>query len=216
MQFFYHPQGGEEQIDFSHESVKHLKAQRKKEGQSLNVRNLKDEFLYTYSIMSIKRNEARLELQKKEHCKNPPSTLHLGWCVIEPKNIEKTLPFLNEIGLKKLSFVYSDFSQKHFKLDFKRMERILCNSCEQCGRGELMELEVFNSVDEYLQAYPNSKALDFGGESIDSRVDGALVGCEGGFSQRERELFKHSVSFDTSLILRSESAIVSLASKFSL
>jgi 16S rRNA (uracil1498-N3)-methyltransferase len=51
--------------------------------------------------------------------------------------------------------------------------------------------------------------------SNSSEIDTIVVGCEGGFSDDEVSLFASSeiVGFDTSLILKSESAVCSIASK---
>ncbi len=215
MQFLYSHEASVETLVLEQDAFKHLKAQRKKVGESVSLRNLEDEFIYEYEISQIQRNKAYLSLVNKKKLIKPSFDFHLGWSLIEPKNIEKTLPFLNEIGVRSISFIDSDFSQKNFKLDFKRMNRILTSSCEQCGRSDLMSFEVLNSIQEYLKLYPNSYVLDFGGKNIEEAGDvkQVLVGCEGGFSQKERELFKNTIAFQTPLILRSESAVVSIASK---
>ena len=46
-------------------------------------------------------------------------------------------------------------------------------------------------------------------------IQTVLIGCEGGFSEKEREILKHLESFrlDTKMILRSESAAMAIASK---
>jgi len=90
---------------------------------------------------------------------------------------------------------------------------VALNSNQQCGRLSLIEIDFCDSLDKFLEKYPNAKVCDFGGKLIDSYFEVGVVGCEGGFSDRERKLFKDTISFDTSLILRSESAVVSLASK---
>lgn len=214
MQFLYDKNAGEADIEIKSDTFKHLKAQRKKVGECLHVRNLNDEFLYMYNIEQIQRNSAYLSLQSKEKSEKLPFDFTLGWAIVEPKIIEKTLPFLNEIGVKSINFVYSDFSQKHFKLDMQRMQRILINSCQQCGRSKLMEFKVFKNIEKYLHVNPNSYALDFDGKSIQKeKVKEVLVGCEGGFSQRERNLFQNTIGFSSPLILKSETAVIAISSK---
>jgi len=138
---------------------------------------------------------------------------HIGWCKIDAKNIEKVLPSLNEIGVTKITFIECDRSQRNFKIKVDRLYKILINSNQQSGRLSLMDIDFCDSLDNFLQNYPNAKICDFGGKIIDEYFEVGVVGCEGGFSTRERKLFKDIVSFDTPLILRSESAVVSLASK---
>ena len=130
---------------------------------------------------------------------------------------EKTLPMLNELGVERLSFVYAEFSQKNHKLDYDRMQRILINSCQQCGRSTKMILEEFSSLSTYFKAYPHSSILDFSEVKLDTNtaINSILIGPEGGFSTKEREAFhqKHIVGLTCNTILRSETAVVSVASK---
>jgi len=138
----------------------------------------------------------------------------LGWCIIEPKNIEKTLPILNEIGVSKISFIYCDFSQKNFKLKLERIEKILINSSQQCGRSDLMQIEILNSSKEFFEKYPEFIAVDFDGKEIECKKYNKpfLIGPEGGFSEKEREVFKEKVKLK-GFILRSESAACAVSAK---
>lgn len=214
MQFIYNIDAKNSDIEITKETFKHLKAQRKRVGDTLHVRNLKDKFLYMYEITNMGRNCAYLSLKSEKIEEKLPLDFSLGWAMTQPKTIEKTLPFLNEIGVKRIDFVYSDFSQKNYKLDMQRAQRILISSCEQCGRSKLMEFGIFDSVKEYLEENPNSYILDFGGKKIqkEKNIKQVLVGCEGGFSQKERELFENVISFKTPLILRSETACIAISS----
>ena len=124
---------------------------------------------------------------------------------------------LNEAGVSKIYFIYSDRSQKNFKIDEERLARILISSCCQCGRASLMETAVCRSLDEFCDMNIPFFAFDFGGENIrDIRSGTFLIGPEGGFSERERELIKKSaqkiVSFTAPNIFRSETAAVAAAS----
>ena len=218
MQFLYHPDSGLPKIEIDGESYRYIfKVRRHKEGEQIALRNLQDQFLYFYKIERVTRRTAELLfLEKEEKVVMPKNSVHIGWCIIDPKVVEKTLPMLNELGVKKLSFIYCERSQKNFRLDFDRLKRILINSSQQCGRSKMMELELIPSLEEYLKSYPQSAVLDFGGKTIDreDRVESILVGCEGGFSNEERKLFKDRrvYTLNTSLVLRSESAVVAISS----
>ncbi|RKU89866.1 16S rRNA (uracil(1498)-N(3))-methyltransferase, partial [Helicobacter pylori] len=134
--------------------------------------------------------------------------------------IEKILPFLNQLGVSKLSLFYADFSQRNEKIDSTKLERfqkILINSCEQCGRSVLMELEAFPSTKEVLKAYPKASVLDFKGETLPASAiseQERIIGPEGGFSEQEREYFKEREIYRIPLdmVLKSESACVFVAS----
>ena len=220
MQFLYHPDAGLPKIKIEGESYKYIfKVRRHKEGERIALRNLTDTYLYFYEITVVKRREAELLfLEKEERIVMPKHSIHIGWCIIDPKVVEKTIPMLNELGVEKITFIYCARSQKNFKLDLNRLNRILINSSQQCGRSRMMELEIFSSIEEYLEHYPKSGVLDFGGKQTicENMVKSILIGCEGGFSDRERGLFKNRPVFTlkTPLILRSESAVVATASAF--
>jgi 16S rRNA (uracil1498-N3)-methyltransferase len=218
MQFLYHPNAGLPDITIEGEACRYIfKVRRHKEGERIALRNLMNEYLYFYRIDRVMKREAELVLEKKEaRIVMPRRRLHIGWCVVDPKTVEKSLPMLNEMGVVKISFVYCNRSQKNFKPDFERLHRILINSSQQCGRSEMMSLETFDSTASYLQAYPKSAILDFGGASLqcETPFESILVGAEGGFCEEERKLFENRsiYGFETPLILKSESAATAVAS----
>ena len=143
--------------------------------------------------------------------------MHIGWCVIDGKSIEKVLPSLNEIGVDRISFIYCERSQKNFKLDFKRFERILESSMQQCGRSSYMKFDIFQNIKDFITKFPSAKVFDFCDTVLEdgSDFDTVLIGCEGGFSLQEKEFLKNQDVFrlDTPMVLRSESAVVAIASK---
>ncbi|MDR0761909.1 MAG: 16S rRNA (uracil(1498)-N(3))-methyltransferase [Campylobacteraceae bacterium] len=220
MQFLYHEKAGEERIVIENESFAHLfKSRRRDAKKPLRVRNLHDNFLYLYEIVSINRREAECILSQKtvsEHKARKP--LWIAWSVVEPKVIEKTLPFLNEIGVQKLIFVYTKFSQRSFAIDTARLKRIAVNSCEQCGRHDMIEFEIIDSLEEFMQKYENFAVVDFSQnrlESIKNPPHIWFVGCEGGFSEEERQKLENYpiVGFESENILRSESAVMAVGAK---
>lgn len=222
MQFAYHSGAGAQTLRLCTKEYAHLfKVRRITDGAQLDFCNLADDTRYTYKITNITKKEASLELIETKRDDNAQnSALHVGWCLVDPKTIEKTLAMLNEMGVATISFVYADFSQKNYKLDTKRIERILINSCEQCGRTNLMRIEILESVECYLKQYPQSAIIDFDAKRIsqDSSIVSFLVGPEGGFSGRERKLFEgrdiYGLGCDT--ILRSETVVVGVCAKLTL
>ncbi len=222
MRFVYHPLAKEPVLKIEGESYIHLyRSRRIKSASRLDLRNLKDGFLYTYEHAEITKKHALLKLvgeQPLEIMANKKT--HLILSVIEIKSIEKILPFLNQLGVSKLSLFYADFSQRNEKIDSAKLERfqkILINSCEQCGRSALMELEAFSNTKEMLKAYPKASVLDFNGETLPASANfekGIIIGPEGGFSEPERGYFKEREIYRIPLdmVLKSESACVFVAS----
>lgn len=214
MQYIFEEKAGTDTIKIEGENHKYLfKVRRLKLGDSIGLRNLIDKNIYTYKISLIDKKSATLNLE--EVCEKevkPNRYLHIAWCIVDPKTIEKTLPSLNELGVSKISFVYGDYSQKNFKINFERLEKILINSSIQCGRSDKMEFAIFNSLKEYLQSYPDSFMFNFSQNKIvdcKNQIDSIIIGPEGGFSKKEVELFsdKKVVGIDSNIILRSETAL---------
>ncbi|AFL67507.1 16S rRNA (uracil(1498)-N(3))-methyltransferase [Sulfurospirillum barnesii] len=219
MQFVYHPKAGEKQLSVDVRAYEHLfKVRRVAKDALVYWRNLEDSLLYAYTIRDIGKKEAWLELVSFSELPCVAlKNIHIGWCVVDPKIVEKTLPMLNELGVHKMNFVYGEFSQKNHTLDFERMKRILINSSQQCGRSHLMEIELFSSLQSYLIQYPHSYVLDFSQNVLEKTeaISSMIVGPEGGFSEKERALLKNQpiVGLTCKTILRSETAVVAVASK---
>jgi len=219
MQFTYHENCGDETVNISDDIYRYIiKARRHKMDDEIYFRNLKDDFIYKYTLQSISKRDALLTLQSKEEKRvKAKHSLHIGWSVIDPKTVEKYISSLNEIGVDKITFIYSSFSQKNFKPNLEKLRKILINSSQQCGRSSMMTLDVCESLEFFLDAYPQSKILDFSENTLEStaKVDTILIGTEGGFSKEERALFnkENILGLNSNLILRSETAAISVASK---
>lgn len=217
MQYLYHPEASDAQLILSGESHRYIfKVRRHRAGDIIHLRNLEDEIIYKYMIEAIDKKEAKLSLQSQQNLVVKASNkLHIGWCVIDPKSIEKVLPSLNEMGVDKITFIYCKRSQKSFKLDFERFEKILLNSSQQSGRSTKMRLEAIQNLEQFIELYPQSKMLNFSQESFisDASIDTIVIGCEGGFHPEEVVLFSTEdiVGLDTPLVLKSESAAVAVA-----
>ncbi|MCF6172658.1 MAG: 16S rRNA (uracil(1498)-N(3))-methyltransferase [Campylobacteraceae bacterium] len=214
MQFIFSKNSRKDRLILNTKKFSHIfKVRRAKNGEILFFRNLEDDILYKYKLIRIDKKEAILELLEAQELKiEAKKPLHVGWCIVDPKTIEKTLPFLNELGVAKISFVYCQFSQKNFKIDMQRVNKILINSSEQCGRSSLMHIEILQNLNEFLTLYPDSKIIDFSENKMkkDTNFTSFLVGCEGGFSKEEREQIskKNILGIDNKMILRSQTAVL--------
>jgi 16S rRNA (uracil1498-N3)-methyltransferase len=219
MLYLYHKEAGRPQLTLTGDEHRYIfKVRRHKADDRLYLRNLEDGLLYEYRVSYIDKRSVILELQESRKLEIKASrSLHIGWCVIDPKSIEKVLPSLNEMGVEKITFIYCKRSQKSFKPDFKRFEKILLNSSQQSGRSQMMQLEIADDLESFLEKYPQSKMLNFSENRFipSSDLDTIVIGCEGGFHEDEVALFKaeNILGFDTSLVLKSESAVCVVASK---
>ena len=220
MQFIYDKNAKNNLLKIEDENYNYIvKARRHKLDDILDFRNLEDDFLYSYKISQIDKKSLFLNLLKKEEkIIENSKKIHLAWCVVDPKTIYENISSLNELGVDKITFVYSDFSQKNFKINFEKLEKILINSSSQCGRSSIIKLDIYKNIDTFIADNPDTYFLDFSQTSIDSKVldiKTLMIGTEGGFSKRERELFNKNfiVGFSSNLILKSQTAIISATSK---
>ncbi len=219
MQFVYDKNASTPLLIVEDETYKYLfRARRKKLGDIIDFRNLQDDKLYSYKVLSIDKKSASLELIYGESKPvTPTKNLTIGWCIIDPKNIKKTLPSLNEIGVAKIVFIRCAYTQANFKIKKERLEKILINSSQQCGRSSLMQIEFAQSLQDFLSRYPQSYLLNFSQNRLSENqdIDSIVIGCEGGLSKDEINLFssEKTVGLNTPTILRSESAVTAAASK---
>jgi 16S rRNA (uracil1498-N3)-methyltransferase len=220
MQFTYDINCGASTLEISEDTYKYLiKARRHKIDDEIYFRNLNDNLIYLYKLISISRRTAIFSLvNSEEKILENNNDLHLGWCLVDPKTVEKYLASLNELGVKKITFILCEYSQKNFKLNIEKLEKILINSSSQCGRSSIIKLEICDSLEEFVKENNDTYFLDFSTTLLDDKKDDIktlVIGCEGGFSQDERFTFNKDniVGFNSSLILRSETAIISASSK---
>lgn len=220
MQFTYHENSGDSLLSIKDETYNYLiKARRQKIDDLIYFRNLKNYNIYLYKIIDISKKEAVLQLiSSEEKIVENEKKLHLAWCVVDPKTVEKNIASLNELGVDKITFVYCEYSQKNFKVNIEKLNKILINSSSQCGRSSIIKLDISNSLIEFLNINKNAYFLDFSSNLIDERkedIKTIVIGCEGGFSKKERENISSNfiVGLNSNLILRSETAIISVCSK---
>lgn len=196
-----------------------IKVRRHLVGDTLAFRSNKDiKQLYTYRVEDIEPKKAQLVLEKTQTLEvKAKKELHIGWCKVDAKSVEKMLPSLSEIGVSKITFIDCERSQRNIKLDFKRFDRILESSMQQCGSTEKIKLFESKSLKDFLKENPDAKVFDFTEKTLDdlSDISCVIIGCEGGFSKDEKDFLKSQDVFrlDTPMVLRSESAVMAVASK---
>lgn len=219
MKFILSADAGKPQLRVSGDEYKYvIKVRRHVVGDSIAFRNrlnLKIEYRYTLETIDGRDATFVLESQSDLPCESAKN-LHIGWCIIDPKTVEKVLPMLTEMGVTKITFIQCHRSQHNFRFDFERFDRIMESSIMQCGRTSFIEFGESASLSEFLSTHTDCVILDFGGEELNHNdiFETVIIGCEGGFHESERALFtSHRVRhFNSPMILRSESAAVAVAS----
>lgn len=217
MRFIYNPNCGENEIILNGSSFHHIfdvRRQKNKKGDILKFANLKDSKIYSYKIKEQNKKDVYLTCEDSIKIIQKSPKTHIIQAIIDMNDFSKILPSLNELFVQKITFFYSDFSSKNQKINIKRLQKILINSCMQCGRLDLMEIEILRNLDEVLRNYKNAIALDFDKSPINFKIQNSIIiGAEGGFSQNERLMLKNrSFSINHSLILKSITASIYIAS----
>ncbi|MGX2983017.1 16S rRNA (uracil(1498)-N(3))-methyltransferase [Helicobacter sp. 23-1045] len=219
MRFIYAKNAGQKQIILDSKQSHHLFIVRRlkaKRGEIFHFANLVDSALYRYEFAESNGKNAVFNLLDSANVAQKSPKTHIIQAIIA--DFDKVLPTLNELFVEKITLFYADFSQKNIRINLERLNAILINSSMQCGRLQKMEIEILTSLDEVLEKYSNALALDFCNNSQNLRdFERFIIGCEGGFSERERELFKNRricvSGINHPLILRAQSASIFVASK---
>lgn len=211
---------GKNELNIKGELHKYLiKVRRHSLDDVLSFRNRQNiATLYSYKIVALEPRVATLELIKEEELEvKQNKELHVAWCIIDSKSVEKVLPSLCEIGVSRISFIACDRSQKNFKIDFKRYDRIVEASMQQSGRTSLMTFDTYKNIASFIEEYPDTKVFDFTQNILQdgSTFERVLIGCEGGFSENEKKFLQKQEVFrlNSEMVLRSESAVMAVASK---
>ena len=219
MQFTYHNESGEKSLKIDGDLHKYLfKIRRQDSTENLYFRNLKDNNIYEYEILTTNRRDTLLNLvSTSEKIILPYKDLHIGWCIIDTKEIEKNIALLNEIGVSKITFISCKFTQKKYKVNFDKLEKLLQNSSSQCGRSNIIDLDTRSSLDEFIEDYPDTYMFNFSSNNINNvkqNIKTIVIGCEGGFSQDEVSKINqdHIVGCNINAILKSQTAVVSVSS----
>lgn len=220
MQYTYHKDSGSDIIEIEAEVHKYLfKVRRHDINEDLYFRNLKDKNLYSYKVQNIDRRKTILALHGfEEKIIEPKKELHIGWCKIDPKSIEKVIASLNELGVTKITFINCEFSQKKYIINYEKLEKLLINSSQQSGRSSIIELKEIECLGKFIENNPDTFMFNFSENLIDDKkedIKTIIIGCEGGFSSDEVNTFNEDkiVGIDSNLILRSETGVITIASK---
>jgi 16S rRNA (uracil1498-N3)-methyltransferase len=219
LKFMLHATAGERELVVSGEEYKYLIKVRRHVIGDLIVFRHRDtlSIAHTYRLAKTDGKNGYFILENSQKSLYEASKkLHIGWCIIDPKTIEKTLPMLTELGVSKITFIHCKRSQRNFRLEYDRFTRIMESAMMQCGRTSFIEFSEVPALSTFLSTNPQAVVFDFGGEAISSEenFETVVVGCEGGFDENERKTFSsHRIRhFNVPMILRSETAAVAIAS----
>jgi 16S rRNA (uracil1498-N3)-methyltransferase len=218
VQFLYNQNASNDYIELEKEDFNYIfKVRRTIKSNILYFRNMQDNTLYKYELIEKTKKIAKYKLKTFTKDKQKNKKFHLAISIIDIKEIEKMIPFLNELEVFKISFIYSKYSQKNIKINLEKIKKILINSSQQCGRNIFIQIDEFDNIKDFLIKYPHSYILHFNKTLFNQKIkeiQTIIVGPEGGFSDEEVDLFDKNkkVGLNTSSILRTTTACIHLAS----
>ncbi len=182
---------------------------------------------YLCMITELKPANATLVVvNRKESVENTRKNIWLCVGLIKKDNFELVVQKASELGVTDIVPILCERSEKR-KINTERLQKIVIESAEQSGRGDLLEVKEIETIQSVLDKgyLPQEKiALHPSGTSFAHYKNNSkqssfaiFVGPEGGFSDKEVEMFrKYNIQVLTlgSQILRAETASIAVASQF--
>ncbi len=196
------------------------KVLRLKEGDNIRIFNgVSGE--WECIIKNIKKNIVRpLELIREPREEPGPS---IACALINPSRFSILVEKITELGVQNIYPITTDFTQ-YKTFNRQKIEQIIIQACEQSKRLTIPTIHNTNSLEKFIGKFPKNQKLLIGIEKksttsnikLLNRNDVFLVGPEGGFSDREIEVFNSETTVSTFYfgrnILRSETAAISFIS----
>lgn len=127
----------------------------------------------------------------------PIHPLSVGVALPDSKTIPMIIRSLSELGVRGLYFFDSDRSQRESAKDFNRLEKLSIEACRQCRRPAPLEIQrVEFESEKFLKAFDQIVFLDEAPSGAGAHLKRSkktssalvLVGPEGGWSERERDI----------------------------
>ena len=178
---------------------------------------------YVSDIVSLQKDGGVLKVVEKKLNENvPKKEIHLFQSIIKKDNFEWVLEKGAELGVSYFHPIISERSEKK-NINFERAGKIIKEASEQSGRGSLPSISELVNFEDALNNNFASVAFHPTGDKLhkddfeNEKVVGIFIGPEGGWSEKELELFKAKRIKILSLgrqILRAETATIAVSSVF--
>jgi len=177
-------------------------------------------------IDSVTKSSISVEIQEIEKYEKsvPPFILAFG-LIKKRVRLEFALEKATELGVSEISLFRGDHSES-FNVRMDRIEAAVMSAMKQSLRVFLPAIKMYSSLDELLDQYKDSAQIihaDQHGETNHCEIKSdaehvlAVVGPEGGLSERERGILNHSGAERLRLgdyRLRAETAALAMVSRY--
>ena len=179
-----------------------------------------DGFDYVAELTLLTKEEGVIKVtEQKEGISEAKYKITLALSLIKKDNFELVVQKATELGVATIIPIVSERSEKK-NLNMDRLTKIAVEAAEQSGRGKLPTISEIVELDKFLQNTTGPiYAFDPTGTEIKLEKGDAtiLVGPEGGWSEKELEMFKEKNIAIIKLpgnVLRAETAAVALSTLF--
>lgn len=169
------------------------------------------------------KKSASLEISAQIREQAPQSRLDFLFAPLKVGRLDYLVQKATEMGVRKITPVFTDHTQLH-KVNDSRLTANILEAAEQCGNLAIPELGQATKLETVLSQWDPARRIIFCNESqagnnpttilsaITERDLALLVGPEGGFSERERQMLT-ALPFVTPIplgprILRADTAAV--------
>ncbi len=178
---------------------------------------------FVCEITLVDKTGINFSVQEEKEVQKIESEVHVSLACIRKERFEWAVEKLTELGVASITPIETERSE-HTHLNIERLKKIAIEASEQCGRGNIPEVEEVCSLKLVVSSLDdNTFVADFGGAPLssyklqtclpDRQANNykLLIGPEGGWSEGERELFKTKKVKTVSLgetVLRAETAAI--------
>lgn len=204
MQFFYHPDLGQNMFELPAEEAKHcVKALRKKAGDTIMVTDGEGR-LATAQLIDASPSHCVVQiLNIEEDYGKRPWSFHLA--IAPTKNadrIEWMVEKCIEMGIERISFIICEHSERP-KIDIERLKRIAISAIKQSNTCYIPKMEVISFTDflkstneeqvaRYMAWCDDNNEEEYAQQPLNGHNVLLLVGPEGDFSEREITLAREA------------------------
>lgn len=200
---------------FSEQTLIHqwLKVLRFRIGQQLVLFNDNEDKLY--KIIEIEKDSIHLEYITDFNRVLPKKNIYLFWSLLKKDKNDWVIQKGTELGVSHFIPLIADRSEKT-GFNINRAEKIAIEAAEQCGRSDIPKIRDAMHVVKAIEQYKDKVVMvvcEQGSEDykINETKLGILVGPEGGWSEKEKLLFKDNGLKHLGLndfTLRAETAVI--------
>jgi len=149
-----------------------------------------------YKIIELTPREAHLTHVTDFERKVPAKNIYLFWSLLKKDKNDWVLQKCTELGVSHFVPILAGRSEKT-GFNVERAQKILIEAAEQCGRSDIPSVREPMHIEPVLDEYSDRIELficEQGADEPDlSALDeaGVFIGPEGGWSDKEKKLFKN-------------------------